>query len=86
MMPFFNRNWAEAFSTGTGLERVGAIGPVLDCWRVGLQAPGSSELKLNCCSAGLQALGVTLLCKNKEDGGSARASPVTAPMPKSVSL
>ena len=57
------------FSIRTGLERVGAVGPVLDCWRAGLQAPRSSELKLNCCSAGLQALGVTLLCKNKEEGG-----------------
>ena len=35
---------------------------------------------------GLQALDVALLCKNKEKGGSARASPVAAPMPKSVSL
>ena len=26
------------------------------------------------------------LCKNQEEGGSARASPVAAPMPKSVSL
>ena len=25
-----------------------------------------------------------LLCKDKEEGGSARASPVAAPMPKSV--
>ena len=53
------------FSTGTGLERVGVIGPDLDC-----------------CWAGLQALDVVLLCKNKEEGGSARASPVAAPMPK----
>ena len=42
--------------------------------------------EFGCCSAGLQALGVTLLCKNKEQGGSARALPVAAPMPKSVSL
>ena len=34
--------------------------------------------------AGLQALDVALLCKNKKEGGSARASPVAAPMPKSV--
>ena len=26
------------FSTGTGLERVGVVGPDLDCWRAGLQA------------------------------------------------
>ena len=34
--------------------------------------------------AGLQALNVALLCKNKKERGSARSSPVTAPMPKSV--
>ena len=39
---------------------------------------------LDCCWAGLQALNVVLLYKNKEEGGSARASPVAAPMPKSV--
>ena len=60
MMPFFNRNW---------LERVGVVGPDLDCWR-----------------AGLQTLDVALLCKNKKEGGSTRASPVAAPMPKSFSF
>ena len=30
--------------------------------------------------------GVTLLCKNKKEGGSVRASPVAALMPKSVSF
>ena len=34
----------------------------------------------------LQAPNVVFLCKNKKDGGSARASPVAAPMPKSVSF
>ena len=29
---------------------------------------------------------MALLCKNKEEGGSARASPVAAAMPKSVSF
>ena len=58
------------FSIGTGLERVGVVGPDLDCWR-----------------AGLQALDVALLYKkNKKEGGSARASSVAAPMPKSVSF
>ena len=28
---------------------------------------------------------VTLLCKNEKEEGPARASPITAPMPKSVS-
>ena len=32
------------------------------------------------------ALDMVLPCKNKEEGGSARALPVTAPMPKSVSF
>ena len=50
-------------------------------WSAGF---GSSGLKYDCCSAGLQALDVALLCKNKREGGSARASPVAAPMPKSV--
>ena len=34
----------------------------------------------------LRTLNVSLLCQNKEEGGSSRASPVAAPMPKSVSL
>ena len=75
-----------SFSTGTVLERVGVVGPDQDYWRAGLQAPGSSGLKWDCCSAGLQALDVALLCKSKKEGGSARASPVAAPMPKSVSF
>ena len=33
------------FSTGTGLERIGVVGPDLDCWRAGLQASGSSGLR-----------------------------------------
>ena len=40
------------FLTGTGLERVGVVGPDLDRWQAGLQAPGSSGLKWDCCSAG----------------------------------
>ena len=36
-------------------------------------------------TAGLQALDVALLCKDKKEEGSAGASPVAAPMPKSVS-
>ena len=74
------------FSTGTGLERMGVVGPDRDYWRAGLQALGSSGLKWDCCSVGLQALDVALFCKSKKEGGSARASPVAAPMPKSVYL
>ena len=77
MMPFFYRNWAGACWGHW-------VGPrLLAGWFAG---PWIVGLKLDCCSAGLQALGVTLLCKNKEEGGSARASPGVAPMPKSVSL
>ena len=58
------------FFNMTGLERVGVVGS-----------------DLNCCWAGLQALDVALLCKkNKKEGGSVGASPVAAPMPKSVSF
>ena len=35
------------------------------------------------CNVDLLALMKTLPCKNKEEGGSARAWPVAAPMPKS---
>ena len=51
-------------------------------WAVGSWIVG---LKFDCCSAGLQALDVALLYKkNKKEGGSARVSPVAAPMSKSV--
>ena len=45
--------------------------------RVGVGGP---ELEL---SLG-RSVSVGLLCKNNKEGGSARASPVAAPMPKSV--
>ena len=35
----------DAFFNRTGLERVGVVGPDLDCCRAGLQAPGSSGLR-----------------------------------------
>ena len=70
---FFNRNWA------------GACGGRLDCWRAGLQAPGSSGLSQDRYNAELQAPNVVFLCKNEKEGGSVRASPVAAPMPKSDS-
>ena len=73
------------FSIGTGLERVRVVGPDLDYWRAGLQVPRSSGLRQDCCNAGLQALDGALLCKNEEER-SARALPVVAPMPKSVSF
>ena len=52
-----------------------------------MQAIGTLGLGEDCCcDARLQTLGVALLCKNKEKIGSARASPVATPMPKSVSF
>ena len=84
------------FSTGTGQERVGVAGLDPDCWRAGMQAfelPGLqqdrccvAEPGYDCYSVDRPALDVALLCKNNQDGGSARASPVAAPMPKSVSF
>ena len=44
----------------------------------------SSGWRYDCCWADLQALDVALLCKNKKEEGSAGASPVAAPMLKSV--
>ena len=73
------------FSIGTGLERVGVIWLDLACWRARLQASGSSGLRLDRYNAELQAPNVVFLCKNENDGGSAWASPVAAPMPKSDS-
>ena len=61
MMPFFYR---------TGLERVGVVGPDLDCCWAGLQAP---------CVA-------LLYKKNKKEERPTGASPMAAPMPKSVSF
>ena len=54
--------------------------------RTGLKCVGVVGPDLDCCWAGLQALDVALLCKNKKEEGPARASPVAAPMPKSVSF
>ena len=65
---------------------LGVVGPDRDYWRAGRLAPRSSRLKWDLCNAGLQALDVALLFKNKKEGGSTRASPVAALMPKSVSI
>ena len=46
-----------------------------------MQALGLSGLRYDCCTVDLQALEVALIFKNKEEEGSARASPVAAPMP-----
>ena len=46
----------------------------------------SSGLGYDYCCADRQDLNVALLCKNKKEGGSVRAVPVAALMPKSVSF
>ena len=42
------------------------------------------ETGYDCYCVDWPALDVALLCKNNQDGGLAGASPVVAPMPKSV--
>ena len=59
MMPFFNR---------TGLERVGVIGPDLDC----------------CWASLLAVTLLSSAKKNKKEEGPAGGSPMAAPMRKSV--
>ena len=76
------------FSTGTGLERVGVVGPdpsfrlIGDAgyWIVG----AGVGLLLRCWTVD-SGCG-TYLQKQGKKRGSARASPVAAPMPKSVSF
>ena len=69
----------DAFFNRTGLERIRVVGP-----EIGLLL-GWSAGSAGCSTADLQALDVALLCKDKKEEGSARASPVAASMPKSVS-
>ena len=68
----------DAFFNRTGLECIGVVGPEIGLLLLGWFA-GSG-----CGTAGLQALDVALLYKDKKEEGSAGASPVAAPMPKSV--
>ena len=66
---------------------MGVVGLDQDCWRAELEDAGSSGLWQGCCNVDLRALIVAPLCKNQEEGGSARASPVASlMMPKSVSF
>ena len=64
------------FQPELGWSVLGSLGRT---WTVVDWSEGSRSSGLN-----LLALDVALLCKNKKEGGSARASPVVAPMPKSV--
>ena len=65
---------------------VRVIRPDLDCWRAGMLALVLPGLRQDRRTVDLQALDVALLYENKEEGGSVRALPVAAPMPKSVSF
>ena len=65
---------------------MGVVGLDQDCWRAELEDAGSFGLWYDHYNVDLRTPIVALLCKNKEEGGSARASPVAAPMPKSVSF
>ena len=75
------------FSTGTGLERVRVAGPGPDFWLVrdaGYWIVGAGVgLLLQCWTADSRC-GTSLQKQGRR--GSARASPVAAPMPKSVSF
>ena len=75
------------FSTGTGLERVGVAGPDPDYWLVGdagyWVAGAGVGFLLQCWTA---ASGCDTSLQKQGRRGSARASPVASPMPKSVSF
>ena len=75
------------FSTGTGLERVGVVGPDPDCWLAkdaGYWIVGAGEGLLSLCWTADSGCGTSLQKQRRR--GSVRASPVAAPMPKSVSF
>ena len=75
---FFNWNWA-----GACWDRWAGPRLILD------RSTGCASSGLGydyCCCADWQVPNAARLCKNKKEGGSARASPVAAPMPKSVSF
>ena len=75
------------FSIGTGLERVRVAGPDSGYWMVGDAGYRIVEagvgLLLRCWAAD-SGCGASLQKQGKR--GSARASPVAAPMPKSVAF
>ena len=62
------------------------VGLDQDYGQAELEDAGSSGLRYRHCNVDEQIIITTLLCRNKEEGGSAWASPVAAPMPKSVSF
>ena len=78
MMLFFNR---------IGLERLGVVGPEPGLLWTGLKAldrrAGDKTTGSGCGTVGLQALNFAKTRKKKRPAG---ASPVVAPMPKSVSF
>ena len=77
MMPFFNRNWAGA--CGARWARLGSMAG----WPAGSWIVWVEVGSLQCWSADS---GRSTPLQKQERKGSARASPVAAPMPKSVSF
>ena len=77
MMPFFNRNWVGACGGHWAGPRP-LVGGTGGCRIVWVLEDG--------CNVDLWAPIEAPLCKNKEEGGSVRAWPVAAPMPKSDSF
>ena len=54
--------------------------------RIGLERIGGHWARPGQLLGWFAGIGVALFCKNKKEEGSAGASPVAAPMPKSISL
>ena len=54
---------------------MGVVGLDQDCWRAELEDAGSSGLQKGCCNVDRRAQMIGHLCKNQEEGGSARAWP-----------
>ena len=65
---------------------MGVVGLDQDCWWAELEDAGSFGLEHDRCNVNLRAPMKCFSAKTKEEGGSARAFPVAAPMPKSDSF
>ena len=76
MMSIFDRNWAGAYE-GRWVRPRSLAGGTGGCRIV--------RMPEDRCNVDRRALMKAPLCKNKEEGGSERAWPVAAPMPKSDS-
>ena len=61
---------------------MGVVGLDQDCWWAELEDAGPFRLGQDRCNVDLRAPMRCFSAKTKEEGGSARALPVAAPMPK----